>query len=153
MSVWHRFNFSKSPADTEVPVLSLSSAGLGCLCWEELPAQSLWNVRLWTALPSSRWSCRSDTCISCWIHQSPASSWGKTTSWVELRSESWEAVLPTHSFITERNLFNISHSQYLQKKKKKIKLKWDLSSLKLLTFILHAVNSVYSFIKVKKVLS
>lgn len=148
-----QINFSKSPADTEVPVLSLSSAGLGCLCWEELPAQSLWNVRLWTALPSSRWSCRSDTCISCWIHQSPASSWGKTTSWVELRSESWEAVLPTHSFITERNLFNISHSQYLQKKKKKIKLKWDLSSLKLLTFILHAVNSVYSFIKVKKVLS
>lgn len=148
-----QINFSKSPADTEVPVLSLSSAGLGCLCWEELPAQSLWNVRLWTALPSSRWSCRSDTCISCWIHQSPASSWGKTTSWVELRSESWEAVLPTHSFITERNLFNISHSQYLQKKKKKIKLKWDLSSLKLLTFILHAVNSVYSLIKVKKVLS
>lgn len=148
-----QINFSKSPADTEVPVLSLSSAGLGCLCWEELPAQSLWNVRLWTALPSSRWSCRSDTCISCWIHQSPASSWGKTTSWVELRSESWEAVLPKHSFITERNLFNISHSQYLQKKKKIIKLKWDLSSLKLLTFILHAVNSVYSFIKVKKVLS
>lgn len=148
-----QINFSKSPADTEVPVLSLSSAGLGCLCWEELPAQSLWNVRLWTALPSSRWSCRSDTCISCWIHQSPAFSSGKTTSWVELRSESWEAVLPTHSFITERNLFNISHSQYLQKKKKIIKLKWDLSSLKLLTFILHAVNSVYSFIKVKKVLS
>lgn len=148
-----QINFSKSPADTEVPVLSLSSAGLGCLCWEELPAQSLWNVRLWTALPSSRWSCRSDTCISCWIHQSPAFSSGKTTSWVELRSESWEAVLPTHSFITERNLFNISHSQYLQKKKKIIKLNWDLSSLKLLTFILHAVNSVYSFIKVKKILS
>lgn len=146
-----QINFSKSPADTEVPVLSLSSAGLGCLCWGELPAQSLWNVRLWTALPSSRWSCRLDTCISCWIHQSPAFSWGKTTSWVELRSESWEAVLPTHSFITERNLFNISHSQYLQKKKI-IKLKWDLSSLMLLTFILHAVNSVYSFIKVKKVL-
>lgn len=147
-----QINFSKSPADTEVPVLSLSSAGLGCLCWEELPAQSLWNVRLWTALPSSRWSCRSDTCISCWIHQSPASSWGKTTSWVELRSESWEAVLPTHSFITERNYLTLVTASTC-KKKKIIKLKWDLSSLKLLTFILHAVNSVYSFIKVKKVLS
>lgn len=137
-----QINFSKSPADTEVPVLSLSSAGLGCLCWEELPAQSLWNVRLWTALPSSRWSCRSDTCISCWIHQSPAFSSGKTTSWEELRSESWEAVLPTHSFITERNLFNISHSQYLQKKKKINKTK--MRSLLVKASDLHITCSEFS---------
>lgn len=136
-----QINFSKSPADTEVPVLSLSSAGLGCLCWEELPAQSLWNVRLWTALPSSRWSCRSDTCISCWIHQSPAFSSGKTTSWVELRSESWEAVLPTHSFITREIYLTLVTASTC---KKKINNKTKMRSLLVKASDLHITCSEFS---------